>query len=95
MDSEDAKDRERELRERIIHRMQSLGQAHRPQVKHHELQNLKAAANRLDRLLRDARQSEQDELRTVAVRLDQLLSDIDAGKDVVKEILRRENLQKE
>jgi cell division protein ZapA (FtsZ GTPase activity inhibitor) len=95
MDNEENPDPERELREKIIRRMRSLGQGPQQQVPGEQVQNLKAAAARLDRILRAADDRDRQELRSAAARLDQLLSKISAGSDIVHELKRRGNSRKE
>ena len=89
MNSEDNRDRDREVRERIVSLMRSIGQAPRKPITMEESQKLKAAANRLDEMLKAGAEAERQVLRSATTRLDQLLSDIRAGKDVSNDLKRR------
>jgi hypothetical protein len=89
MGDENPQDREREVRDRIAGFIQANEQARNKQVTGEELQTLKAAAGRLDQLLRDASDANLQVLKTAATRLDRLLADIAAGKDVVADLKRR------
>jgi hypothetical protein len=82
---------DRDVRERIGKLMQSIGKGPKKQIPVEELQKLKSAANRLDQMLQDAANSDQQALKSAAMKLDQLLSDIRAGKDVTSKLKRREN----
>ena len=72
----------REVREKIVSLMQSIGQAPRKQITGEELQRLKIAATRLDEMLKAGTQADLQALKSAAARLDQLLSDIRGGKDI-------------
>lgn len=80
---------ERDVREKIVTLMQSIGQTPRRQIAGEELQKLKTAASRLDQMLKAAAVSETEALKSAAVRLDQLLSDIRIGKDISTTLRRR------
>jgi cell division protein ZapA (FtsZ GTPase activity inhibitor) len=82
-------DRERAFRERIAGLAQANDQAGRKPVSQEELQQLKAAAGRLDQLLSNAADAEAEELKAAASRLDQMLSDIAGGSDALKKLKRR------
>ena len=90
MNSRDNQGPDRDVRERIVNLMQSIGKGPKKQIPAEELQNLKSAAIRLDLMLKAAN-SDQQALKSAAARLDQLLSDIRAGKDVTSNLKRREN----
>jgi hypothetical protein len=91
MRDENPQDREREVRDRIAGFIQANEQARSKQVSGEELQTLKAAAGRLDQLLRDADEANLQVLKTAAARLDRLLAGIAEGKDVVAGLKRRRN----
>jgi hypothetical protein len=59
-----------------------------------EVQKLKAAAARLDQMLKAAVDADGQVLRIAMARLDQLLEDIATGKDVTYDLKRRRNWQK-
>lgn len=83
----------RDVREKIVSLMQSIGQAPGKQIAGEELEKLKTAANRLDQMLKAAAESENEALKIAAVRLDQLLSDIRSGKDISTHLRRRPTAQ--
>ena len=87
--SEDYQDRERDVRERIVSLMQSIGQAPRKQITGEELQKLNNAVERLNRILKAGNDADLQTLRSAAVRLDQLLSDIRKAKDGTHHLQRR------
>jgi hypothetical protein len=89
MGDENKQDREREVRERIAGFMQANEQARKKQVAGEELQTLKAAAGRLDQLLKDTANADLQALRAAGERLDRLLADIAAGKDLVSDLTRQ------
>lgn len=91
MNSKDNPGPDREVRERIVNLMQSIGKGPVKQIPAEDLQKLKSAANRLDQMLKAAANADQRSLEGAAVRLDQLLSDIRAGKDVTSKLKRRVN----
>ena len=91
MNSGDNKGPDRDVRERIVHLIQSIGKGPKKQIPAEELQKLKSAASRLDQMLKSAANADQQALKSAAARLDQLLSDIRAGKDVTSNLKRREN----
>ena len=90
MNDEDSQGRERELGERIASLMQSIGQGSEKPVSGDELQKLKAAAGRLDRMLKEAADADRQALKDAAGRLDQLLVDIRKGKDVARRLKRKD-----
>ena len=90
MNSRDNQGPDRDVRERIVNLMQSIGKGPKKQISAEELQKLKGAASRLDQMLKAAN-ADQQALKSAAARLDQLLSDIRAGKDVTSNLKRREN----
>ena len=96
MNSGDNQGPDRDVRERIVNLMQSIGKGPKKQIPDEELQKLKGAASRLDQMLKaaanaDQQAFDQQALKSAAARLDQLLSDIRAGKDVTSSLKRREN----
>ena len=90
MNSRDNQGPDRDVRERIVNLMQSIGKGPKKQFPAEELQKLKGAASRLDQMLKAAN-ADQQALKSAAARLDQLLSDIRAGKDVTNNLKRKEN----
>ncbi len=95
MNSGDNQGPGRDVRERIVNLMQSIGKGPKKQIPDEELRKLKGAASRLDHMLKAAANADQQafdrKLKSAAARLDQLLSDIRAGKDVTSNLKRREN----
>lgn len=89
MNDEDSKAREHELREKIAGQLRSIGQARGKPLPGEELQKLKSAASRLERMLKDSANADRLTLRTAAGRLDQLLDDIRKGNDVTPRLKRR------
>jgi hypothetical protein len=87
MSNEDNQDQE--LRERIANQLRATESARTAPVTDQELQALKAAASRLDQLLKTGADADAQALRNAAARLDQILAGIGAGKDVTGEITRR------
>lgn len=82
MNNKDGQDPDRALRERILNLMRANERAPKKLISERELEKLKAAARRLDRMLQNAAVAERQALQSAAARLDQLLADIHAGKDV-------------
>ena len=93
MSSEENRGTERDVREKIVSLMQSIGQAPTKQITAAELQELKTAASRLDQMLKAIGDADRQALRSAAARLDQLLSDIRAGIDVSGDLKRRPEWQ--
>ena len=91
MNSGDNQGPDRDVREKIVNRMQSIGKGPQKQIPAEELQKLKSAASRLEQMLKAGANVDQQVLKSAAARLDQLLSDIRAGKDVTSNLKRREN----
>jgi hypothetical protein len=91
MNSGDNQGPDRDVRERVVNLMQSIGKGPKKQIPDEELQKLKSAASRLDQILKAGANADQQALKGAAARLDQLLSDIRAGKDVTSNLKRREN----
>jgi hypothetical protein len=91
MNSGDNQGPDREVRERIVNLMQSIGSGPKKQIPAEELQKLKNAANRLDQMLKAAANADQQTLKSAGAKLDQLLDDIRAGKDVSSNLKRRGN----
>ena len=81
--------RDRDVREKIVSLMQSIGRAPKRQVTSEELQKLQNAAGRLDQMLKASANADLQNLRNASLRLDQLLSDIRKGKDVTNDLKRR------
>jgi cell division septum initiation protein DivIVA len=90
MNSEDNQGPDRDVRERIVNLMQSIGKGPKKQIRAEDLQKLKSAASRLDQMLKEAANADQQVLKSAAGRLDRLLSDIRAGKDVTSNLKRKE-----
>ena len=80
---------DRDVRQKIVSLMQSIGQVRKKQITSEELQKLKNAAGRLDQMLKASADRDLQSLRSAALRLDQLLSDIRRGKDVTNDLTRR------
>jgi hypothetical protein len=93
MDDETARRRARDVGKRIASLIQSIGQGPEKQITRDEWQKLKDAAERLDQMLKAARDTERQALRDAAGRLDRLLVDIGKGKDVSNQIKRRRDRQ--
>lgn len=85
--NDDSQGRDREVGKRIASLMQSIGPGKPATVE--EQQKLKAAAAKLDQMLKIAADADQHALKEAAGRLDQLLADIRKGKDVGSSIKRR------
>jgi len=94
MNNENEKDREHHLRQRIVSLIRSSQPALKKPITDEEVQKLKAAAARLDQMLKAAVDADRQVLRNAAARLDQLLEDLAAGKDVAYDLNRRRNWQK-
>ena len=94
MNNENEKDREHGLQQRIVSLIRANEQALKKPITDEEVQRLKAAAARLDQMLKAAVDADRQVLRSAAARLDQLLEDIGTGKDVTDELKRRRNWQK-
>jgi len=90
MNDEDNQDQARAVGQRIASLIRSIGQGPEKQNTKEELQKLKAAAHRLDQMLRAAAEADQQALRNAANRLDRLLVDIREGKDVASNLKRRD-----
>ena len=91
MNSSDDQSPDRDVRDRIVKLMQSIGKGPKRQIPAEELQKLKSAAGRLDHMLKAAANADQQILKSAVARLDQFLSDVRAGKDVTSSLKRREN----
>ena len=85
--NDDSQGRDREVGKRIASLMQSIGPGKPVTVD--EQQKLKAAAAKLDQMLKVAADADQQALKEAAGRLDRLLTDIRKGKDVASSIKRR------
>lgn len=83
----------RDLGKRITSLVRSIGQGPEKQNTGEELQKLKAAANRLDQMLKAAAEADQQALKNAADRLDRLLVDIRKGKDVTSHLKQRRERQ--
>lgn len=86
MNDDGNQDGARDLRKRITSLVRSIGQGPEKQNTGEELQKLKAAANRLDQMLKAAAEADQQALKNAADRLDRLLVDIRKGKDVSRHL---------
>jgi hypothetical protein len=91
MNSGDNQGPDRDVRDKIVNLMQSIGKGPKKQIPAEELQRLKSAAARLDQMLQAGANADQQALKNAAAKLDQLLSDIRAGKDVIRNLKRRED----
>lgn len=89
MSNEDNQDQERDLRRRIASLIRANAQAPRQPITHEEQQKLKAAANRLDQILKSGDEAERQTLKSAAVRLDQILKDMRKGKDIIVKLKQR------
>lgn len=94
MSDNDGHDRERKIRERILHVMRANEDAHRKQLSAEEKQKLKSAAGRLDQMLKAAAEANVQSLKNAAARLDQMLEDLRQGKDVSNDLKRRGDTRK-
>ena len=94
MNNENEKGREHDLRQRIVSLIRANEQALKKPITDEEVQRLKAAAARLDQILKAAVDADEQVLTSAAARLDQLLEDIGTGKDVTDDLKRRRNWQK-
>jgi hypothetical protein len=93
MNNENEKGREHDLRQRIVSLIQANERALKKPITDEELRKLKAAAGRLDQMLKAAVDADGQVLRSAVARLDQLLEDIATGKDVAQDLNRRRNWQ--
>jgi len=91
MNNENEKGTEQDLRQRIVSLIRANEQALRNPITDEESQKLKAAAARLDQMLKAAVDADGQVLKGAAARLDQLLEDIATGKDVTCNLKRRRN----
>ena len=94
MNNENEKGGEQDLRQRIVSLIRANEQALKKPVTDEDVQKLKAAAGRLDQMLKAAVDGDGQVLRSAAARLDQLLEHIVTGKDVADDLKRRRNWQK-
>lgn len=85
---------EHDIRERIGNLIRANEQAQKKQLPGKDLQKLKNAATRLDRLLRDAAGADTQALKDAAARLDRLLADLSKGIDITPQFKRRAGLDK-
>ena len=86
MNDEDNQDQARDVGKRIASLVRSIGEGPEKQNTREELQKLKAAADRLDQMLKTAADADREALKNAAVRLDRLLVDIRKGKDVTSRL---------
>ena len=93
MNHEDSQDQARDVGKRIASLVRSIGHGPEKQKTSEELQKLKAAADRLDQMLKAAADAERQALRSAADRLDRLLVDLRKGKDVTNGLKRRRDRQ--
>jgi len=89
MTDDNSRARERDVGERIASAIRSIGRGTEKPVTTEERQKLKAAAARLDQMLKAAADADQQALRNAAVRLDEMLADIRKGKDVTSRVKQR------
>jgi hypothetical protein len=94
MNNENEKGREHDLRQRIVSLIRANEQALKKPITDEEVQKLKAAAGRLDQMLKAAVNADGQVLRSAAARLDHLLKHIATGKDVTDNLKRRRNWQR-
>lgn len=93
MNNENEKGGEPELRQRIASLLRANEQALKRPIMDEEALKLKAAAGRLDQMLKDTVDTDGQALRSAAARLDQLLKNIATGKDVSRDLKRRRDWQ--
>ena len=91
MNSGDNQGPDRDVSNKIVNLMQSIGNGRKEQIPAEELQKLKIAASRLDQMLKAAANADQQALKSASTKLDKLLSDIRAGKDVTSNLKRKDN----
>jgi hypothetical protein len=89
MSHEDDQNRECDVKERISSQIRAAENAHGTPITDEELQKLKAAASRLDQMLKEAADADVQILKSAAARLDQLLANIGTGRDVTSGLKRR------
>ena len=89
MNDEDNQDQARDVGKRIASLIRAIGHGHEKQNTGDEQQKLKAAASRLDQMLKASAEADQQALKDAADRLDRLLVDIRKGKDVSNRVKRR------
>lgn len=82
MTNDDGQDPDSNLRERIVSLIRANQRARKKPVTADELMKLKAAANRLDRMMHHGADEDRQALKSAVGHLDQLLADIRAGKDL-------------
>lgn len=87
MNSED--NHGRDVREKIVSLMQSIGRAPRKPLDDAELQRLRSAASRLEQLLNAEVEANRQALKNASERLNRLLLDIRTGKDVTADLKKR------
>ena len=95
MKDDNNQEREREAGARIASLIQSIGQGHGKPITDEEQRKLKAAADRLDQMLKAGADADQQALRDAAGKLDQMLADIRKGKDVTHRLKQRGGKEKE
>jgi hypothetical protein len=93
MNDEDNQDQARDVGQRIASLIRSIGQGPEKQIAGEELQELKAAADRLDQMLKAAADADLQVLKNAADRLDRLLVDIHKGKDVTNRLRKSRERQ--
>ena len=93
MNDEGNQERDRDIGKRIASLIRSIGQGPAKQITSEEQKKLKAAGDRLDKMLHDAADADRQTLKNAATRLDQLLADIRKGKDVTNNLKRRRERQ--
>lgn len=89
MSSQDHRDPEHDLRERILSQIHATARGQPKAIKPEELQALKTAASRLEQLLSEAAEADREALTSAAARLEKLLAEINKGKDITHALKRR------
>jgi len=93
MGNENDRDREHDIQEKILSQIQASGLVRKKELTAKELQRLKSAATRLERMLNSAADADRESLKSAAARLEQLLADLSTGKDVTQTVKRRPGRQ--
>ena len=89
MNDNDSHGQERDIGNRIASLIRAIGQGREKPITVEEERALKAAASRLDLMLKDAAEADRQALRNAAVRLDEMLLDMRKGKDITNRVKRR------
>ena len=91
MNDESHQASDRDLGKRIASLVRSIGRGAEKPIAGEELQRLKAAADRLDQMLKAAADADQQALKSAVDRLDRLLVEIRKGKNVAKNLKQRDH----